>query len=168
MHFSNIIIYYPFFPILASMLDSLLTPSLSSTQANKQISSPGFSFFVAFLGGPCAIIAFSAINSYKLRRPFDAAAYLIAVTAFFGLLFLIKHPLMATTTVWLQQQLGPRHAFYLMRCYALLLWGLFYLMHLKTHRCAALFNDTPRIPWLSALACTGFGYIALILAGWLP
>ncbi len=149
------------------MLDSLLTPSLSSTQANKQIHSPGSSFFVAFLGGPCGIIAFSAINSYKLRRPWDAVVYLIAASAFFGLLFLIKHLSMASAMVWLQQQLGPSHGFYLMRCYALLLWALFYLMHLKMHRSAALFDDKPRIPWVSALACICFGYVALILAGWL-
>lgn len=150
------------------MPDSLLTPSLSQAQANKQIHSPGSLFFVAFVGGPVGLIIFSALNSYKLRRPLDALVYLAAGTLFWGLLLALKlHPLPAPL-LWLQQQLGPRFGFYLMRSYALLLWALFYFMHLNAHRCAALFAEKTATPWVSALVCTGLGWLALLVPGWLP
>lgn len=139
------------------MREALLTPSLSSSRApSPALYSVQSGFLVAFFGGGFAIILYSALNSLKLRRPFDALAYLAAAAAFTLLLF-------AAASGWppllhVLDALGRNAGRYFIRALSLLLFGAFYLLHRKQHRSAALFGIAPVSPWIAAIACGVLGY----------
>ncbi|MDQ1817394.1 hypothetical protein RBA41_29215 [Massilia sp. CCM 9210] len=139
------------------MRESLLTPSLSPSQAPAAILySVQSSFLLAFFGGPFAIIFYSALSSWKLRRPLDALMYLPALalsTAFLVAVQAGYAPLIA-----LIDAIGSGGARILSRALAMALFGVVYLMHRKQHRSAALFGAKPPAPWIPAIACGVLDY----------
>ena len=139
------------------MIQSLLTPSLSSkTAPSTALYSVQSSFMVAFFGGGFAIILYSALNSWKLRRPLDGLAYAVAAALIFALHYAVAFmwpPLMA-----LFNTLGDSSPRYAMRALSLLLFGAFFLLHRKQHRAGALFGVAPLSPWIPAIACMVAGY----------
>lgn len=144
------------------MRDSLLTPSLSPHQQSARLYSTSSSFWVAFWGGPLAAILYSALNSYRLRRPLDALAYLAALALFGATLYLLVSGARQPAMLWLTDFLGaPRTTGrVLLHSCALLCWSGFYLMHREQHRSMALFADQAPNPWLPGLACAATGYFA--------
>lgn len=114
---------------------------------------------VAFFGGPIAQVLYSALNSYRLRRPADAVLYLSALVLTGGFFYWLLGGIQGPLLPWIETQLGTSTtARYLPRILALLLWGGFYLLHRQYHRSADLMNvDRPR-PWIPALACIALGY----------
>ena len=139
------------------MRQSLLTPSLSSrTAPSTALYSVQSSFLVAFFGGAFAIILYSALNSWKLRRPLDGIAYVAAAALIVALNYAVVSgwaPLMA-----LFDMLGKGSPRYVVRAVTLLLFGGFYLLHRKQHRSATLFAVAPLSPWVPAITCMVIGY----------
>ncbi|MFB9243593.1 hypothetical protein IV454_28330 [Massilia antarctica] len=139
------------------MRESLLTPSLSPSRAPAAILySAQSGFLLAFFGGPFAIILYSALNSWKLRRPLDALAYLPALalsTAFFVAIQAGYAPLISVIDA-----IGAGGERILSRALAMALFGVVYLMHRKQHRSAVLFGAKPPAPWIPAIACGVLGY----------
>ena len=146
------------------MQNSLLTPSLSQPNHNVRLYSPRSSFFVAFFGGPIAVVLYSMLNSIRLRRWVDGLAYLVAISAVLALYYWL-----ATSNDdilhWIREQLGRRTNTYLFRFSALMLWGAFYLMHKEYHRSAELFDIQPPSPWVPALGCIAAVFITATLLG---
>lgn len=154
------------------MRDSLLTPSLTEHRQPSRLYSATSSFWVAFVGGPLAVILYAALNSYRLRRPLDAFAFVAALLAFGGMLYLVITFSERAVMLSLSDFLGSRNSTVrvLQHSCALLCWAGFYLLHRKQHRSMALFADQAPNPWLPALACTAIGYfgtapLAKLLAG---
>ena len=139
------------------MRESLLTPSLSAERtAAPALYSVQSGFLVAFFGGGFAIILYAALNSWKLRRPLDALAYVAAT-------ILMLASLAAMVRGWepllrLLEPLGNSAPRYFLRALSLLLFGAFYLLHRKQHRSASLFGIAPSSPWIAAIACGLIGY----------
>lgn len=139
------------------MRESLLTPSLTPSAAPAaQLYSVQSGFLVAFFGGPLAIILYSALNSWKLRRPLEALAYLAALVLCVGVLVAIVTGLLPLG--WLADIIGNSAAEVLWRALSIALFGAFYLMHRKQHRSAALFGAKPPSPWIPAIACAVLAY----------
>lgn len=141
------------------MREHLLTPSLSASAPPVSLYSIRSSFFVAFLGGPAAIILYSTLNSWRLRRALDIPAYLIAVILFVLLVYARGD---VAYFGWLREQLGSDTIRFLSRGLALALCGMFYLLHKKQHRSATLFDSKAPSPWLPAIASTVLGYAATV------
>lgn len=136
------------------MSNTLLTPSLSSTENNVRLYSPESSFFVAFFGGPIALVFYSALNSYRLKRAEDSVFYLLATILIVALYYWQAVGDHSALMQWLNAQFGSSAVTrYLPRILALLLWGGFYLMHRKYHRSAELFEVEPPKPWIPATIC---------------
>lgn len=139
------------------MRQSLLTPSLSSkTAPSTALYSVQSAFLVAFFGGAFAIILYSALNSWKLRRPLDPFAYAIAAALVLALNYAIVVGWAPLATLF--ATLGEGLPRYLMRTVSLLLFGAFYLLHRKQHRSSSLFAVAPLSPWIPAIACMVAGY----------
>ncbi|WP_147330433.1 MULTISPECIES: hypothetical protein [unclassified Duganella] len=142
------------------MREHLLTPSLSASAPPVSLYSIRSSFFVAFLGGPAAIILYSTLNSWRLRRVLDIPAYLIAIILFVLLVYGTRGDV--AYFAWLREQLGSDTTRFLSRGLALALCGLFYLLHKKQHRSATLFGSKAPSPWIPAIASTVLGYAATV------
>lgn len=140
------------------MHEHLLKPSLSGSGSAPAVTlySTQSSFLVAFLGGPAAIVLYSALNSWRLRRPLDALAYLatLALTT----LMMIDEEHGGPLFSWFLGYFGRGSERYLWRLLALAAFGAFYLMHRKQHRSAQLFGEKPPSPWLAAIACMVGGF----------
>ncbi len=150
-------------------LESLLDPSLEGSVRSDPIYSVQACFFVAFLGGPFAIIFFSGLNAHRLRRlARDAWALVLAalVTAFFiGLISLRDAG--GEVPEWLSflgdGRTGVRN---FARLLALVLFGGFYLLHQRFHRASALRADEAPSPWVPGLVATlaGLGATTAVIA----
>lgn len=141
------------------MREHLLTPSLSASAPPVSLYSIRSSFFVAFLGGPAAIILYSTLNSWRLRRTLDIPAYLIAVILFVLVVYARGD---VAYFAWLREQLGSDTTRFLSRALALALCGMFYLLHKKQHRSATLFDSKAPSPWIPAIASSVLGYAATV------
>lgn len=137
------------------MRESLLTPSLSSPSApSASLYSVQSALLVAFLGGNFAIILYAALNSWKLRRPMDALAYVAALAVVMAVFVAGVSgwpPMMALVNL-----VGSGSI--VLRALALLLFGAFYLLHRKQHRSAALLGMPAASPWIAAISCIVVGY----------
>jgi len=117
---------------------------------------------VAFLGGPFAILLFSALNSRRLGRlGRDAWAYVLAATITSGLvLWLAGHAAAQTTPEALaylgEGRRGVRAA---ARLFAIVLFGAFYLLHRRYHRAARLRGEDAPSPWLPGIAVSILGAV---------
>jgi hypothetical protein len=139
-----------------SEIESLLEPSLGSGAGT--IYSLRACFFVAFLGGPLAILLFSALNSRRLGRlARDAWVYALGglVTVAF-LVALAPVAVEGTPPEWLgwiggDGKRGLRNA---SRLLALLLFGGLYLLHRPFHRAARLRGLDAPSPWVPGIAAT--------------
>lgn len=138
------------------MREHLLTPSLSASGPPVSLYSIRSSFFVAFLGGPAALILYSTLNSWRLRRTLDIPAYLAAIVLLMLLIYGARDDV--SYFAWLRQELGSDAGKFLSRALALGLCGVFYLLHKKQHRSASLFNSTAPSPWIPAIVCMAIGY----------
>ena len=141
-------------------IEGLLEPTLESETSPTSIYSTQACFFVAFLGGPFAILLFSALNSRRLGRlARDAWIYVLG-----GIGVSIFVILMAQTVAagappealgWIGE--GRRGLSNASRLLALVLFGIVFLMHRPFHRAARLSGDDPPSPWLPGLAATVIG-----------
>ena len=139
------------------MRESLLTPSLSPSAApTANLYSVQSSFVLAFFGGPFAIILYSALNSWKLRRPLDALVYLAGMAL--AVSYLVAVWTAYAPMVQLVNVIGRSAAEALWRALALALMGVVYLLHRKQHRSAALFAGQTPSPWVPAIACAVLAY----------
>ena len=138
------------------MREHLLTPSLSASGPPVSLYSIRSSFFVAFFGGPAAILLYSGFNSWRLRRLRDIPAYLAGAALLALLVYGTRDDV--DSFVWLRHELGGDTIRVLSRALALLLCGMFYLLHKKQHRSASLFNSKAPSPWIPAIACMALGY----------
>lgn len=137
------------------MRDDLLKPVLTS----ESESTPSFSiramFFVAFFGGPLAIIIFSAISSHLMSRLGKDAVLYVAMT-------LISIGMLALQTASPELfEFGAAGAsaddFKLIwRITGLLFMGVFYWLHKKSYRVATTFGHQYQSPW-------GFGILSMVL-----
>ncbi|NHZ79923.1 hypothetical protein F2P44_11640 [Massilia sp. CCM 8695] len=133
------------------MRESLLTPSLSPSRAPAAILySVESSFLLAFFGGPFAIILYSALNSWKLRRPLDGLVYLAALLL--SVAFIVAVKTRYAPLAGLMLAIGASAAELLWRALSMVLFALFYLMHRKQHRSAVLFGAKAPSPWIPAIA----------------
>jgi hypothetical protein len=148
----------------STMREHLLTPSLSGQRHSVNLYSPQSSFMVGFFAGPIALILYSALNSYRLKRLADVIAYLGAAIITVMLLYWYLITADGAVAVWLNEEFGRDATRFLTRFLALLLWGGFYLMHRKYHRSAEVFDVKPPRPWIPALLCAGLGYVILSAA----
>lgn len=139
------------------MRESLLTPSLSPSAAPAAtLYSTQSAFVLAFFGGPIAVVLYSALNSWKLRRPLDALLYLAGLAA--ACAYIIGVRTGYAPLVRLVNVIGDSGREAVWRALALALCSLVYLMHRKHHRSAALFGGKHPSPWIPAIACAALGY----------
>lgn len=151
-----------------SMRAHLLTPSLSANAPPATLYSIRSSFLVAVFGGPLAILLYSSLNSWRLRRTADIPVYLAGLALLAALMYAAvaaPHLLSGVADV-----LGKDTTRVLSSTLSLGLCGVFYLLHKKQHRSAALFDTRAPSPWIPALACMAIGYvgirgIAMVMAG---
>jgi len=140
------------------MREHLLTPSLSATTRPVTLYSVQSSFLIAFLGGPVAILLYSSLNSWRLRRTKDIPVILLGAGAVVGLVYaLLFQPMLFAGLVEL---LGNDTFRALRTVLSLAICGVFYGLHQKQHRSAAFFHDKPPSPWIPALVCIVVGYVS--------
>lgn len=139
------------------MQEHLLRPSLAGAdQPAPRLYSTQSSFLVAFIGGPAAIVLYSALNSWRLRRPVDTVAYIVTLALVVALMLDGDSggPVFSAFVGYF----GTGSERYLWRLLSLAAFGAFYLMHRKQHRSAQLFGDKPPSPWIAGIACIAGGY----------
>jgi hypothetical protein len=147
------------------MHEHLLKPSLSrdASAPAATLYSTQSSFLVAFLGGAAAIVLYSALNSWRLRRPVDSLAYLATLAVM--VLMMIDEERSGSLFTWFIDYFGRGSERYLWRLLALAAFGVFYLMHRKQHRSTLLFGAKAPAPWIPAIVCmvAGFGINVALL-----
>lgn len=153
------------------MREHLLTPSLASNTPSAAPYSTRSSFLVALFGGPLAILLYAALNSWRLRRPADIPVHLAGFALLVALLYgaIVDRQLVAGVAAIL----GKDTFRFLSSALSLGLCGVFYLLHKKQHKSAALFDIKRPSPWIPAIACMVIGYfgvrgIGIVLAGMRP
>lgn len=126
------------------MRDQLLRPSLADTPASGGLYSLHWMLLPTFFLGPFPVIVFSAFNSWRLKRPLDAIAYVLALLGMAALFYALS---LRPAPEWVRQfgeLIGSeRPEGTLSRMYALLLWSLFYLMHRPQHRSSSMLGNAP-------------------------
>lgn len=150
------------------MREHLLTPSLTANVPSAAPYSTRSSFLVALFGGPLAILLYAALSSWRLRRAIDAPVYVAGLALLVALLYaaIVDKPLLAGAAAIL----GKDTIRFLSSALSLGLCGVFYLLHKKQHRSAALFATKPPSPWIPAIACIAAGYfgvrgLGMLIAG---
>lgn len=139
------------------MSQHLLRPSLQDDRPVIGLYSPTWSLLPGFFLGPFPVILYSAINSYRLRRPLDAIIYLLAIAGAIGLMAAAITQPVPEAVQWFKEATGRRDVAYTMlRVYALLLWGVFYLMHRPQHRSSNMMATLPSA-WIPCLAASVLG-----------
>ena len=83
---ANLVICMVAFSIIA-MREHLLTPSLSADGPPAALYSIRSNFLVAVFGGPLAILLYSTLNSWRLRRAADIPVYLAGLALLVALLY---------------------------------------------------------------------------------
>ena len=150
--------------------DELLRPSLTDACVAKAPYSVQTMILTAFVGGPLAAIAITAVNSVRLRRWMrDFVPLLIALAAYIGFNIVLAW------TQWgvdfrasLREIAGAGAMSYLYRVIAFTLFGLSYALHRKEQRSAQFMGlDSPN-GWIAGIACVVCGIsLQLALAAWL-
>lgn len=140
----------------------LLKPSLQATSPAIAIYSIRASFFVAFLGGPLAIVLFTALNSRLLNRLGRDAVWLaiggIVALGAVVVSILLLDSARAVPDGWLTAQ-NVRIA---SRGLAFLLCGGYFLLHRTQHRSMQFLGIEPREPWVAGIACTALGTVVSV------
>jgi hypothetical protein len=137
-------------------------PDLFSASLSAGPVEAGFSqraaFFVAFLGGPFAALAFHAWNAKLWGRLAQDLPWLLA-----GLLLAAAS--VPAILVWkpalVAAGLPADFVRLLSRAMGLVLWGIFTLRHRALHRAQVLSQLEPRSPWVPGLVC---GALALLVS----
>jgi len=137
------------------MREHLLTPSLSATTRPVTLYSVQSSFLVAFFGGPAAILLYSGLNSWRLRRTADIPVYMLGTALVAGLVYALLFQPMIFADVF--ELLGDDTNRALRVVLSLAICGVFYGLHQKQHRSAAFFHDKPPSPWIPAIICIAAG-----------
>ena len=144
-----------------SRIDELLEPSLEDG-STESIFSVQSSFWVAFLGGPFAVLIFSGLNSQRLgRMAKDAGLFLVAGLLAGAFTYWATVAIATETTPdWLellgQGNRGMRTA---SRLLALLLFSAIFLLHRPFHRAAQAHGKDAPSPWAAALGSVGAGTV---------
>lgn len=139
------------------MTEHLLRPSLTKSRTTAALYSPQSSFLLGFFMGPLPLILYSALNSIRLKRVSDTAAYVIALAAFAALIYSSFMDPRPAALVWINAQLGQASSMRgASRILAVVLWVCFYLMHRKEHRSVELLGARPS-PWIAAIGCAVAG-----------
>jgi hypothetical protein len=153
------------------MREHLLTPSLGANAPSAAPYSTRSSFLVALFGGPLAILLYAALSSWRLRRPADIPVYAAGLALTVALMYaaLVDRHLLAGVAAIL----GKDTIRFLSSALSLGLCGVFYLLHKKQHRSAALFGTKPPSPWIPAIICMVLGYfgvrgLGMLIAGMHP
>lgn len=155
---TNLVIWLVAFSI-TPMREHLLTPSLSAHAPPATLYSIRSSFLVAVFGGPLAILLYASLNSWRLRRAADIPVYIAGLALLVALLYAaIAAP---HTLSGLAGFLGKDTMRALSSALSMGLCGVFYLLHKKQHRSAALFDTKPPSPWIPAIACMVGGYFGI-------
>jgi hypothetical protein len=145
-------------------MQNLLNPTLSPETSHQRIYSQRALFFVAFFGGPLALLLLNALNSNKLNRlRRDLLPYLIALSLYVALLSVIIWSAPEGVSVWKWIAAQRRENFffkYAPRIFALILWGGFAFLHRPFHKAAQLLGDDPPSPWRAALSCFAVAMVA--------
>lgn len=138
-------------------LDGLLEPSLEQPEAARPIYSVKATFFVAFFGGPLAVTFFSALNSKRLDRlRRDLPVYVAAAASIVGVVYLYSELALDGSLFEMAREARQeftRHYRWLSRGHALVLCGVFYLLHRSAHRAQELIGADPPSPWRAGIAC---------------
>lgn len=138
------------------MREHLLTPSLSASAAPVKLYSIQSSFLVAFFGGPAAILLYSGLNSWRLRRAADIPVHVLGAALLVALVYTsMFHPAVFDG---LYALLGKDTVRALRTMLSLAICGTFYALHQKQHRSSAFFSDKPPSPWIPAIVCMVAGY----------
>jgi hypothetical protein len=139
------------------MREDLLRPSLTNAPPVVGLYSIVWSLLPGFFLGPLPVILYSALNSYRLRRWMDVPVYLLAFAGVIGVLIATSMNPPPETVQWFAQATGVRQPMYtMMRVYAVVLWGGFYLLHRKQHRSSSMLTDLPPA-WIACLVSTIVG-----------
>ena len=139
-------------PYEAPRVAELLQPSLGAKSATA-IYSVRASFFVAFFGGPFAIIFFSMINARRLGRlKDDAWVYALAALVTIATLALGVYLVGIGAFPEIGDNDARRWVRYGHRVVALLIFGALYLRHRPFYRAAEMLVDAPS-PWLVGIGC---------------
>ncbi len=138
--------------------DDLLTPTLSPGEVQAPaIYSLTASVVTAFFGGPFAVIALTAVNSWRLdevRRDTPVLALLAAATV--GVIFLLTRADQVSLMAFIEL---PKDRALLIRAWALAVFGMCALLHQRVQRNMS-FSTTPRPnPWPAGLACVMLGIV---------
>jgi hypothetical protein len=147
---------------LQSERDDLLRPTLSpDTGASPAIYSANALFITAFFGGPFALIAMAALNSQRLGRVRQDAAYLL-LGALLTVAFVVI--VYRPGAGWSVGDLSPAGTERLLwRAFSLVLAAGAYLVHRRSYRNMALIGIESPSPWKAGVACCLAG--GLVLAG---
>lgn len=137
----------------------LFQPSLSRNASAAPLHPFGAVFFVAFFGGPLALVVIGALNSRRLGRlSHDAYVYVLAVAGTVGLTTVsVAFPdLLASISVGEDPKTTLRLAF---RAFSLGLAGLLWLQHRRHYRAMRTMGLHAPTPWIAAILCVLAGIV---------
>jgi hypothetical protein len=136
------------------MREDLLRPSLSAAPPAVGLYSVSWSLLPCFFLGPYPVILYSALNSWRLKRPWDAIMYLLAIAGVFGVMFVTNVDPLPDAVQRFKELSGTGNvSFTMLRVYAVLLWGGFYFMHRAQHRSSNMLLQAPSAWKACLVAC---------------
>lgn len=135
------------------MVQDLLKPSLQAARPAIAIYSTRASFFVAFLGGPLAIVLFTGLNSRRLGRLREDGPWLVLGGAIAVAATLTPFVLMDAASGADRGLLTAQNMRIASRALAILICGGYYLMHRAQHRSMQFLGLDPPEPWEPGVLC---------------
>jgi hypothetical protein len=146
--------------------DELLRPSLQDAAVPKAPYSVQTVLLTAFIGGPLAAIAITALNSARLRRLRDVIPLSVALIAYLGLMLVLMDGEWGTDfRDSLTELAGARGMNYFQRLIALALFGLGYLLHRREQRSADVMGLNRPNGYIGGIACIAGSAFASLAFG---
>ena len=143
----------------------LLEPVLDESRASEPLFSNAANFWVAFLGGPFALLGFSWLNTKRLgRQSEDLWLYVLcAVLSIVGFAVVVGYAiqsdpaLSADDDIWSAIGSHRREIRFVPRLMGVALYGVFFFLYRRFYKAAAMYRQEHPSPWSAGIGAVVLG-----------